>query len=136
MNKTALFFEHALNNRNNSNNSERLVCIAENISISSCSSKVFANALFASPYGHIVFAMSKKPSEQEIRDVSEFIRFWRSDDVDRMCESFSYKKFGQASKVSDVMASHGYLRFSDTELFNSRMDRCFENSNFLFLSVS
>ena len=113
-----------------------LVCVGQNIETETGGN---IRCLCVSDSGRIAIVESDPYSAGEstesflgrIADSIAELRKWNSDIIDAVAADFYYESEGQSAYVSDIMARHGYIIYSQTECFNASINRGLAEENIL-----
>ena len=118
-----------------------LVCIGREVPVGAGENKGFIDNLYVTPTGNIVLVETKLWRNQEARriviaqiiDYAKEIRKWNSERLNNVAAEYTLKKFGQSSKIIDIMARLGYLSYSDEGELNTAISENLANASFLLM---
>lgn len=120
-----------------------LVCIGREVPVGSGENKGFIDNLYVTPTGNIVLVETKLWRNQEARrtvvaqiiDYAKELRKWNSERLNGIAAEYTLKKFGQSSKIIDIMAKLGYSTYSDEGELNTSLDENLGNASFLLMII-
>lgn len=120
-----------------------LVCIGREVPAGSGENKGFIDNLYVTPTGNIVLVETKLWRNQEARrtvvaqiiDYAKELRKWSSERLNEIAAEYTLKKFGQASKIIDIMARLGHSTYSDEGELNTALSSNLENASFLLMII-
>ncbi len=120
-----------------------LVCIGREVPVGKGENKGFIDNLYVTPTGNIVLVETKLWRNQEARrtvvaqiiDYAKELRKWDSERLNAITAEYTFKKFGQASKIIDIMAKLGYASYSDEGELNTALNENLENAAFLLMII-
>lgn len=115
-----------------------LVCIGHDVPIGAGE---ILNCICISPSGRIAIVEPDPTRKGEsyaefISRISFYIhkmRQWDHSKLDGVAANHFYAKTGQASRIIDVMARHGYLTFADAATFPAAVDDGLQNQDILII---
>lgn len=120
-----------------------LVCIGREVPVGSGENKGFIDNLYVTPTGNIVLVETKLYRNQEARrtvvaqiiDYAKEMRKWNSERLNKIAAEYTLGKFGQASKIIDIMAKLGYSTYNDEGELNTALSTNLENASFLLMII-
>ncbi len=120
-----------------------LVCIGREVPVGSGENKGFIDNLYVTPTGNIVLVETKLWRNQEARrtvvaqiiDYAKELRKWNSERLNEIAAEYTLKKFGQSSKIIDIMAKLGHSTYSDEGELNTALSVNLENASFLLMII-
>lgn len=120
-----------------------LVCIGREVSVGSGETQGYIDNLYVTPNGGIVLVETKLYRNQEARrtvvaqiiDYAKELQKWDAAKLDEVAMDYTYRKYGQACRVIDIMAAKGYLTFSDEKTLTDSLNAHLEKAAFLLLIV-
>ncbi len=118
-----------------------LVCIGREVPVGSGENKGFIDNLYVTPTGNIVLVETKLWRNQEARrtvvaqiiDYAKELRKWDSERLNAIAAEYTLKKFGQSSKIIDIMAKLGYSTYSDEGELNTALSEHLGSASFLLM---
>ena len=120
-----------------------LIPIGQNIKVGPGDNDT-VSCLCLSPAGRVAF-VERDPIQTGESDIaflsrvsacSDLARSLTWDELNRMCESYYYKKEGQAFRIIDIMARAGCLQFADEGLLSIKADRGVKTDRHLVVIAS
>lgn len=120
-----------------------LVCIGREVPVGSGETQGYIDNLYVTPSGNVVIVETKLFRNQESRrtvvaqiiDYAKELQKWDAAKLDKVVEDYTYRTRGQAYRLIDLMAHHGYLSFSDEGAFVDRINTNLQKASFLLLIV-
>lgn len=120
-----------------------LVCIGREVPVGIGENKGFIDNLYVTPTGNIVIVETKLWRNQEARrtvvaqiiDYAKEVRKWNSERLNEVAANYTLKKFGQSSKIIDIMAKFGYSTYSDEGELNTAISENLDNASFLLMII-
>lgn len=112
-----------------------LICIGQNLSIVCESIPIDVMGIFLSPLGQTVIILLTPPSDEELPSIIAQFRTWNYRTLDLIAAEYTYETYGQASRIIDLMAKHGYLNFSDSKRLADNLKHCMKSGNFNLLCI-
>lgn len=120
-----------------------IVCIGREVPVGSGENKGFIDNLYVTPTGNIVLVETKLWRNQEARrtvvaqiiDYAKGLRRWNSERLNSIAAEYTLKKFGQSSKIIDIMTKLGYSTYSDEGELNTALSENLENASFLLMII-
>ena len=108
-----------------------LICVGQWISAASTrAGKINIEAIFVTPVGHVVVILSKKPSSTVVDAIIDELQSWTYNTLDRVAMDYSYREFGQAFSVCDLLARHGHITFSQESSLRANVTNCLQSCAF------
>ena len=120
-----------------------LLCIGTEVPVGSGGTKGYIDNLYITPSGHLVVVETKLFRNQEskravvaqIIDYAKELQKWTCEQLDKIAENYTYQKTGKASRIIDMMAAAGYLRFCDEAAFTDCVNENLKQASFLLLII-
>lgn len=120
-----------------------LVCIGREVPVGNGKNQGFIDNLYVTPQGQIVIVETKLFRNQESRrtviaqiiDYAKELHTWDCEKLDIVTAKYTLNKFGQSSRMIDLMMSKGYLSSSDESEFTDSVNRCLNDSSFLLMII-
>lgn len=120
-----------------------LVCIGREVSVGSGENQGYIDNLYVTPSGGIVVVETKLYRNQEARrtvvaqiiDYAKELQKWDAAKLDEIAADYTYRKYGQAYRIIDLMAAKGLLSFSDEKTLTDRLNVNLANASFLLLII-
>ena len=119
----------------NQGNISPLVCIGQQISVIRGASEFNIEALFITPAARVTVILADRPQPNELKQIILELRSWDAERLEELAEDYTWRTQGQAFRIIDIMAAHGYLTFSDDAVFSRSINRQMKNGDFVILSM-
>lgn len=120
-----------------------LVCIGREVSVGSGDMQGYIDNLYITPGGCIVVVETKLFRNQESRrtvvaqiiDYAKELQKWDCTKLNAVASDYTYRKTGQAFRIIDLMAKHGYCTLSDEARLNDSINRNLSSASFLLMII-
>lgn len=120
-----------------------LICVGREIPVGPSDMRGFIDNLMISPSGSIVIVETKLFRNQESRRtvIAQIIEYakelqkWDAEKLDRAIGEYTYRKYGQAYRVIDLMCKNGLLTYSDDGSLTDSINTCLKEARFLLAIV-
>lgn len=120
-----------------------LICIGREVPVGSGEMQGYIDNLYVTPSGGVVIVETKLYRNQESRrtvvaqiiDYAKELQKWDAEKLDAVAADYTYRKTGQASRIIDLMASKGFLTYSDEHNLTDNLNLHLENASFLLLII-
>ncbi len=120
-----------------------LVCIGREVPVGSGETQGYIDNLYLTPSGNIVIVETKLFRNQESRrtvvaqiiDYAKELQKWNCEMINKVAEQYTLKTEGQAKRIIDIMASRGYLSFTDEAKLTDKINDSLKRASFLLMII-
>ena len=128
-NSVALRIVAASSNADDRYLSGPISCIAENLTWMNNAETIDLRAIFVSPRGDVIVILR----DSDVLELANNLAGkWNLSSLDDFCEKYTFQVYGQAFRVIDLLAKHGWLTFSRKSEFEKRISRNLESGRICF----
>lgn len=109
--------------------SSHLICIGQNVSLSSSDHTLLIQSILLSPAGQVTFRLNQPVPQQDL----DLLASLEYDDLNSIAEDYTYKVCQQAYRIIDLMVACRELSFSDRNKLAENIESCMKDGCFLIV---